>query len=71
MDHTEIDRVFPDLDKQLFKTITTRADSFTESLKKPGLKLDLSPELKWDFIKIFLFIGIIILELRPEQYSQK
>jgi len=28
MDHTEIDRVFPDLDKQLFKTITTRADSF-------------------------------------------
>ena len=59
MDHNEIDKVFPDLDKQLFKTITTRADSFKESLKKSGLKFDLPLELKFDLIKIFLFSEFI------------
>ena len=59
MDHNEIDRVFPDLDKKLFKTITTRADSFKESLKKSGLKFDLPLELKFDLIKIFLFSEFI------------
>ena len=59
MDHNEIDRVFPDLDKQLFKTIITKADSLKESLKKSGLKLDLPLELKFDLIKIFLFSEFI------------
>ncbi|MBC8438071.1 MAG: bifunctional [glutamate--ammonia ligase]-adenylyl-L-tyrosine phosphorylase/[glutamate--ammonia-ligase] adenylyltransferase, partial [Deltaproteobacteria bacterium] len=59
MDHSEINRVFPDLDKQLFKTITTRIDSFKESLKKSGLKIDLAPEVKSDLIKIFLFSEFI------------
>jgi len=68
MDHNEINRVFPDLDKQLFKTITTRIDSFKESLKISGLNLDLSLELKRDLIKIFLFSEFItsILIKNPE-----
>ena len=63
MDHNEINRVFPDLDKQLFKTITTRADSFKKSLKQSDLALDLPPELKFDFIKIFLFSEFITSSL--------
>ncbi len=59
MDHTEINRVFPDLDKQLFKTIETRVDSFKESLEKSGMKMDLSSKLKFDLIKIFLFSEFI------------
>jgi len=59
MDHTKINRVFPDLDKQLFKTIETRVDSFKESLEKSGMKMDLSSELKFDLIKIFLFSEFI------------
>ncbi len=63
MDHNEIDRVFPDLDKQLFKIITTKADSFEESLKKSGLTIDLSSEVKFDLIKIFLFSEFITSSL--------
>ena len=63
MDYNEIDRVFPDLDKQLFKIITTRADSFEESLKKSGLTIDLSVEVKFDLIKIFLFSEFITSSL--------
>ena len=63
MDYKEIDRVFPDLDKQLYKTIITRADSFEESLRKSGLTIDLSMEVKFDLIKIFLFSEFITSSL--------
>ena len=59
MDLNQIDTVFPNLDKQLLKIIKTRVDSFKESLKKAGLKLNMSLELECDLIKIFLFSEFI------------
>jgi len=63
MDHYEIETVFPDLDKLLLKTITTRVDSFKESLKASRLNLDLPLALKSDLIKIFLFSEFITSSL--------
>ncbi|WP_457552026.1 bifunctional [glutamate--ammonia ligase]-adenylyl-L-tyrosine phosphorylase/[glutamate--ammonia-ligase] adenylyltransferase [Desulfobacula sp.] len=63
MDYNEIDRVFPDLDKPLLKTLENRVDSFRENLEKSGLKLDLTSELKADLIKIFLFSEFILSRL--------
>jgi len=68
MDHIQINRVFPDLDEPLLKMITDRDVSFSESLAKSGLLLDLSLELKQDLIKVFLFSEFIttILIQNPE-----
>ncbi|MBC2704149.1 bifunctional [glutamate--ammonia ligase]-adenylyl-L-tyrosine phosphorylase/[glutamate--ammonia-ligase] adenylyltransferase [Desulfobacula sp.] len=59
MDHSLINKVFPDLDKNLLITVKNRVDSFTESLKRDGLQIALDTDLKSDLIKIFLFSEFI------------
>jgi len=59
MDHSLIDKVFPDLDKPLLITVKNRLDSFKESLKRDGLQIDPAPDLQADLIKIFLFSEFI------------
>ncbi|MBU1343902.1 MAG: bifunctional [glutamate--ammonia ligase]-adenylyl-L-tyrosine phosphorylase/[glutamate--ammonia-ligase] adenylyltransferase [Proteobacteria bacterium] len=59
MDHNKIDKVFLGLDNNLLKIVTNRIDSFNESLKQHGLKIDLTPELESHLIKVFLFSEFI------------
>lgn len=59
MDHSLIDKVFPDLDKNLLITVKNRVDSFKESLERFGVQIDLDSDLKADFIKVLLFSEFI------------
>jgi glutamate-ammonia-ligase adenylyltransferase len=63
MDQSQIDRVFPDLDKPLFNLLKNRMTSFKESLEKKDLHIDLGPELKEDLIKSFFFSEFIASSL--------
>jgi len=55
MDSTVIKKVFPNLDKDLLKTITNRVDSYTQNLKTVGLKIDLDTTQTSNLVKNFLF----------------
>ena len=63
MDQSQIDRVFPGLDKPLFNLLKNRMMSFKESLQKKNLHIDLGPELKEDLIKSFFFSEFIASSL--------
>ncbi|CCK82485.1 bifunctional [glutamate--ammonia ligase]-adenylyl-L-tyrosine phosphorylase/[glutamate--ammonia-ligase] adenylyltransferase [Desulfobacula toluolica] len=55
MDHSLIDKVFPDLDKDLLKIEKNREAAFRESLEKSGCKIDLNSNVTSDLIRVLLF----------------
>lgn len=55
MDHSLIDNVFPDLDKDLLKTVKNRAAAFKESLEKSGCNIDMDANVKSDLVRVLLF----------------
>ncbi|MCK5162320.1 MAG: bifunctional [glutamate--ammonia ligase]-adenylyl-L-tyrosine phosphorylase/[glutamate--ammonia-ligase] adenylyltransferase, partial [Desulfobacula sp.] len=59
MDHSAINKAFPGLDKNLFKIVSNRVESFKESLKRSGLQIKLDSDLEADLIKIFLYSEFI------------
>lgn len=59
MDHNGIEKTFPGLEEHLVKTIRIRMESFSESLERSGIDIDLNPDLTADLTKIFLFSEFI------------
>lgn len=59
MDYHTIDKIFPELDPPLLKTIKNRLDSFKESLRRDEVQIDLDPDLKTDLTKVFLYSEFI------------
>jgi len=71
MDHADIHIIFPNIDKTLVSLIQNRIEAINESIKKQGLQMDLSLDLKSGLVKAVFFSEYIASRLTRNPFLLK